>query len=142
MISDLGDYLLLDLGSKSGSFDPNCVPNMCICLPDRDCCSSATEEFLIPKNNNPNPSYLHFGSIPRPWDTKILSSHIEKAGIEILRARVDCKSDETQGLRPAEHMNIFTKNTFLALKGVVLYSSNIIIHVDGPRGKHFRKMPN
>ena len=38
------------------------------------------------------------------------------------------KSDETEGNLLSEHMNIFARNRLLVPKGVILYSTNIIIH--------------
>ena len=42
------------------------------------------------------------------------------------------KSDETEGNLRSEHMNIFARNRLLVPKGVILYSTNIIINFYGP----------
>ena len=77
------------------------------------CCRSASENDAFTQDNNPDSAYLHFGGVPRSWDAKVLSSRIEKAGIEIMRARVDCKSAGTQGLHPTKHMHIFANRRLL-----------------------------
>ena len=70
------------------------------------------------KKFTPNPSYLHFGEFPRSWDTKNRSSHTQIVHIEILRAQMYLKSDETEGTPPSEHMDIFAKNRFWVPRGV------------------------
>ena len=101
-------------------------PLSCVFLQDRDCSSSATRKF------GPNPSYLRSGEFVLSWDTKNRSSHTQIIHIEILRAQMYLKSDETEGNLLPEHMNIFARNRLLAPKGVILYSTNIIINFHGP----------
>ena len=80
-------------------------PQYCVFLQDRECSSSATRKF------SPNPSYLLSGELVLVWDTKNQSSHTQIVHIEILRAQMYLKSDETQGSPPSEHMDIFAGNT-------------------------------
>ena len=82
-----------------------------VCLRNREYCSSATRKF------GPNPSYLRSGEFVLPWDTKNRSSHTQIVHIEILRAQMYLKSDETEGNLLPEHMNIFARNRLLAPKG-------------------------
>ena len=86
-------------------------PLYCVLLQDRDCSSSATRKF------SPNPSYLRSGEFVLPWDTKNRASHTQIIHIEILRAQMYLKSDETEGNLLPEHMNIFARNRLLAPKG-------------------------
>ena len=104
-------------------------------------CQTETVVLLHQKHESPNSSYLHFGSIPRSWDTNILSSHIHKAGQEILRARDDCKCDETQGLLPTEHMNIFAQTKLCTQKGSVLHPKGKLLGTFGAWGGTFQKSP-
>ena len=78
-------------------------------LLNRKCC--------ILKNNSPDSSLRAFGDTPRSWDTKNRSSHTQIIHIEILRAQMYLKSDETEGNLLPEHMNIFARNRLLAPKG-------------------------
>ena len=87
-------------------------PQYCVFLQDRECSSSATRKF------SPNPSYLRSGELVLPWDTKNRSSHTQIVHIEILRAQMYLKSDETEGTPPSEHMDIFAKNRLLVPRGV------------------------
>ena len=82
-----------------------------VCLRNREYCSSAT------RKSSPNPSYLRSGEFVLPWDTKNRSSHTQIIHIEILRAQMYLKSDETEGNLLSEHMNIFARNRLLAPKG-------------------------
>ena len=82
-------------------------PLHCEFLQDRYC-SSAT------RKSSPNPSYLHSGEFVLVWDTKNRSSHTQIVHIDILRAQMYLKSDETEGTPPSEHMDIFAKNRFWA----------------------------
>ena len=84
--------------------------------------------FFCNKKSSPNPSYLHSGEFVLPWDAKNRSSHTQIVHIEILRAQMYLKSAETEGNLLSEHMNIFARNRLLVPKGVILYSTNIIIH--------------
>ena len=93
-----------------------------VCLRNREYCSSAT------RKSSPNPSYLRSGEFVLSWDTKNRSSHTQIIHIEILRAQMYLKSDETEGNLLSEHMNIFARNRLLAPKRVILYSPNIIIN--------------
>ena len=97
-------------------------------------CISARQRlfFLCNKKFGPNPSYLRSGEFVLSWDTKNRSSHTQIIHIEILRAQMYLKSDETEGNLLSEHMNIFARNRLLAPKGVILYSTNIIINFHGP----------
>ena len=88
--------------------------------------------FSCHKKSSPNPSYLHSGEFVLPWDAKNRSSHTQIIHIEILRAQMYLKSDETEGNHLSEHMNIFARNKLLVPKGVILYSTNTIIHFYGP----------
>ena len=99
-----------------------------VCLEDRDCCSSQQEEFVCLQEtdccssatgkSSPNPSYLRSGELVLPWDTKNRSSHTQIVHIDILRAQMYLKSDETEGTRPSEHMDIFAKNKLVVPRGV------------------------
>ena len=60
-----------------------------VCLRNREYCSPAT------RKSSPNPSYLHSGEFVLPWDAKNRSSHTQIVHIEIMRAQIDLKSDET-----------------------------------------------
>ena len=73
---------------------------------DREFSSSATRKF------SPNPSYLLSGELVLPWDTKNRSSHTQIVHIEILRAQMYLKSDETEDTFPSEHMDILPKINF------------------------------
>ena len=109
-----------------------------VCPEDRDGCCSPHEEFCMSardrllfssnKKFSPNPSYLRSGEFVLVWDTKNRSSHTQIVHIEILRAQMYLKSDETEGNLLSEHMNIFARNRLLAPKRVILYSPNIIIN--------------
>ena len=101
-------------------------PQYCVFLQDKYCCSSATRKF------SPNPSYLHSGEFVLVWDAKNRSSHTQIVHIEIMRAQMYLKSDETEGNLLSEHINIFARNRLLVPKGVILYSTNIIINFYGP----------
>ena len=93
-----------------------------VCLEDRDCCCSQQEEFLCLQETNcyssatrkssPNPSYLRSGELVLPWDTKNRSSHTQIIHIEILRAQMYLKSDETEGTPPSEQLDILPKIDF------------------------------
>ena len=87
-------------------------PQYCVLLQDRDCSSSATRKF------SPNPSYLRSGELVLPWDTKNRSSHTQIVHIDILRAQMYLKSDETEGTPPSEHIDIFAKNRLWVPRGV------------------------
>ena len=87
-------------------------PQYCVFLQDRECSSSATRKF------SPNPSYLLSGELVLPWDTKNRSSHTQIVHIDILRAQMYLKSDETEGTPPSEHMDIFTENIHFWHRGV------------------------
>ena len=69
--------------------------------------------FPCNKKSNPNPSYLHSGEFVLPWDAKNRSSHTQIVHIEILRAQMYLKSDETEGTPPSEHMDVFAESTLL-----------------------------
>ena len=94
---------------KFGLLDP---PLYCVSLQDRKYSFSARRKF------NPNPSYLHFAELVLVWDTKNRSSHTQIVHIEILRAQMYLKSDETEDTPPSEHMDIFAKNRLCASRGV------------------------
>ena len=87
-------------------------PLYCVFLQDRECSSSATRKF------SPNPSYLHSGEFVLPWDAKNRSTHTQIVHIDILRAQMYLKSDETEGTPPSEHMDIFAKNRLWVPRGV------------------------
>ena len=74
--------------------------------------------FFCNKKSSPNPSYLHSGEFVLVWDTKNQSSHTQIVHIDILRAQMYLKSDETEDTPPSEQMDVFTKNTLLAPRGV------------------------
>ena len=101
LMSSILDPFRLNLGL----LDP---PLYCVFLQDRECSSSATRKF------SPNPSYLHSGEFVLVWDAKNRSSHTQIVHIEILRAQMYLKSDETEGTPPSEHMDICAKNRFWA----------------------------
>ena len=101
-------------------------PLYCVFLQDRECSSSATRKF------SPNPSYLHSGEFVLVWDPKNRSSHTQIVHIEFMRAQMYLKSDETEGNLLTEHMDIFAKNRLWVPKGVILYSTHIIINLYGP----------
>ena len=87
LISSILDPFRLNFGL----LDP---PLYCVFLQDREFSSSATRKF------SPNPSYLHSGEFVVPWDTKNRSSHTQIVHIEIMRAQMYLKSDETEGTPP------------------------------------------
>ena len=103
------------ISSILDSFRPNFGilgrPQYCVFLQEREYYSSATRKF------SPNPSYLHSGELVLPWDPKNRSSHTQIIHIEILRAQMYLKSDETEGNLLPEHMNIFARKRLLAPKG-------------------------
>ena len=105
LISSILDPFRLDFGL----LDP---PLYCVFLQDRECSSSAARKF------SPNPSYLLSGEFVLPWDAKNRPSHTQIVHIDILRAQMYLKSDETEGTPPSEHMDIFAENTLLAPRGV------------------------
>ena len=101
-----------------------------VVLNKKNFCMSARDRLLFSSNKkfSPNPSYLRSGEFVLPWDAKNRSSHTQIVHIEILRAQMYLKSDETEGNLLSEHMNIFARNRLLAPKRVILYSPNIIIN--------------
>ena len=70
-------------------------PHYCVFLQDRDCLL-----FFCNRKFSPNPSYLRSGEFVLSWDTKNRSSHTQIVHIEILRAQMYLKSDETEGTPP------------------------------------------
>ena len=105
-------------------------PQYCVFLQDRECSSSATRKF------SPNPSYLHFGEFPWSWDTKSRSSHTQIVHIEILRAQMYLKSDETEGNLLSEHMDIFCQQWTFGPEGC-----DIIFYQYNNQFSHFLKTP-
>ena len=85
---------------------------MSVCLRNKEYYFSAT------RKSSPNPSYLHSGEFVLVWDPKNRSSHTQIVHIEILRAQMYLKSDETEGTPPSEHMDIFAENRLWVRRGV------------------------